>query len=256
MKRLCARSVLLARRAAMPLLLALSGLAHSTHLFASPPDTLPDGFVAQQVAEASEIDGKRVALWSIRSAGTPRGAIALIESRWRQQDQGAPLVRTERAGWILLSRQRLDALETVQIRSQGAVAEGYLSRWGVESFANEPRRLASNWLPRFVSAGPELVSHEGGVRVRTMVGSSQESPAHILDAVAQIAMREGLQRVDSSRTTVASTATPHASLRAEVANHSALARFAGRGRDLFVTIDHNPDAALTFVVAHLTETVR
>lgn len=255
MNRSRASSTALVYLATLLLVLALVGAVSAEPRVASLPDSLPDGFAVQLFGGATEIDGKRVALWSISAAVAPHEAIALIETKWRQQSQVAPLVSAKRDGWILLSRQHREALETVQIRSRGAEADGFLSRWSIESFASEPRRDASHWLPRSVRAGPEFVSNEGGFRVRTMVGSSHESPPRILDAVAHIAAREGLQRVDPSRPTGSPLPSPQASSKGVAANN-AVARFAGRGRDLLVTIDHNPDTALTFVVAQLTETVR
>ena len=237
----------------------------------------PDGFSPEVVTRVAmdrvQIDGRNASLWELSTGLTPEQAATLIESRWRSSSS-ATVWRVERAAWVIVSRRDHDDFEAAQFQFQAGRTIGYLSRWNAAHapVAQTPRPLSG--LKGLVQAGPSVVSREGGNRVTTLVASSSEPTARLLELIESAARGEGLRRAVIAPSGFANSTnlnpTPNtrsgtelgrqidtnarASGDSAAARNVSVARFIGRGREWVVTLDRDRD--LTAIVFHLMEGVR
>jgi len=227
---------------------ALNPRAIPTYL---PPDTS-----LQLVGARVAINGQIASVWALSSSGNADWLAQSIEARWRSLP-GAAVQASQSEGWQVVSRLAGQVIETVQIRERGAGSYGYLTRWQPSGHAHRSGSRHAAWLPRSIELGSEVTSHEPDARVTTIMGTSTRDPKALLEEVTAFAKSQGLQPVVLERPHAPNSTNQPGSaepIRGGSSVPPAVLRFAGRAREMVITIE--ADGRASIVVAHLMEVLK
>lgn len=227
-------------------------------LNAPPPSTdLPPDTSLQLVGARVAINGQIANVWALSSSGNASWLAQSIEARWRSLP-GAAVQASRGEDWQVVSRLAGQVIETVQIREHGQGSYGYLTRWQPSGHAHRSGPRHAAWLPRSIELGSEVTSHEPDARVTTIMGTSTRDPKALREEVTGFAQSQGLKPVAVERPRELDSTNQRDSAESIRADRSsvppAVLRFAGRAREMVITIEANGRASI--VVAHLMEVLK
>jgi len=221
------------------------------------PADLPSETSLQLVGARVAINGQIADVWALSATVDASWLTQSIEARWR----GAPgaTVHTSRSeGWQVVSRLMVHVVETVQIRQRGQGSYGYLTRWRPTGQTDRSGSRSAAWLPKSIELGSQVTSHEREARVTTIIGTSTHDPKALADELTAFAQSQGFKPVSVERPREPDSTAQLGSAEAIRADRSfvspAVLRFAGRAREMVVTIERNERTSI--VVAHLTEVLK